>query len=323
MDRRVVKAGRFGEPEVLRIVEERSPEPGPGEVLVAVEAIGVNWADVLMRRGAYRRDQELPCTPGLEAAGRVEAAGEGVALPVGTAVAVFVEEGGYATRLVAPARQVVPLPPGVAPEQAAGLLVQGITAWYALHRYGRVEAGETVLVHASAGGVGGLAVQIAKAAGARVVATASTAAKVEVALARGADAAVESRPEELVERVRAVAPGGVDVVLDGVGGPLFAPSYAVLGRGGRYVVLGQASGEPSTLDVRRLMPRGQAVCGFIVRNVLDADPTEPGHALRELLALLSAGALELELTVLPFDEVAEAHRRMESRERTGKLVLRV
>jgi NADPH2:quinone reductase len=308
---------------VLEIVTEPAPSAGPGEVLIAVEALGVNFADVLMRQGRYRRDQTLPCVPGIEAAGTVVAAGEGVALAAGTRVAAFVEEGGYADRLVAPARQVVPLPAGVATEDAAGLYVQGITAWYAVHRYGRIADRETMVVHAGGGGVGGIAIQLGKAAGARVIATASTAEKGHVARERGADEAVLSDPETLAGRLRELTGrDGADVVIDGVGGPLFAPSFSTLARGGRYVVVGQSSGEPSDLDLRRLMPRGQTVSGFIIKNVLDAEPDEPGRAMRELLTLLRDGRLSLEVTTLPFERVADAHRMIEQRTHTGKLVLR-
>jgi NADPH2:quinone reductase len=291
------------------------PEPGPDEVVVEVEAVGVNFADVLMRRGRYRRDQQLPLLPGIEAAGR---------LADGTPVVAFVEGGGYADRVVAPARQVVPLPAGLTAADGAAVLVQGLTAWYALHRYGRLREGETLLVHAAAGGVGGLALQIAKAAGARVVATASTPEKVEHARARGADEALLGEPESLAEQVRELTGGrGVDVVADGVGGPLFAPGFGCLARGGRYVVYGQASGQPSDLDLRRLMPRGQTVVGFILRNVIDADPAEPAAAARRLFRLVEEGRLRLDVTTMPWEQVADAHRLMEERRHMGKLVLTI
>jgi NADPH2:quinone reductase len=320
--RHVIKVERFGGPEVLQLVEEELGPPGPRQVLIRVEAAGVNFADVLMRRGSYRRDQALPFTPGIEAAGRVVTAGDGVQLQEGEPVVAFLEGGGgYADLLIAPAERVYRLPEGLGPAATAALFIQGITAWYAVHRYGCVQPGEWVLVHGAAGGVGGLAVQIAKAAGASVIATASSPEKLAIAARHGADEVIAADPDAISDAVRNAAGAGCDVIVDGVGGSLFESSLAALCAHGRYVVVGAASQEAAPLDVRKLMPRALTVCGFLVVRVLDKDPSEPGRTLQHLADLQRRGALRVESTPIPLKDVARAHELIDQRKHTGKLVL--
>ncbi len=322
--RRAVALDSHGGPEALRIVEEPAPALEPGTVRIAVEAVGVNFGDVLIRQGAYRRDAPLSLRPGFEVAGRViDADADGAPAP-GTAVAAFVDDGGYASVVRAPASRVLALPEGMTAVDAAGLFIQGVTAWFAVDRFGRVAGGERVLIHAAAGGVGGLAVQLAKLRGAHVVATASTPAKRQVALARGADVALSSDAEGLRDALgEALAGESLDVVLDSVGGPLFKPGLRALGTGGRYVVYGAASQEPSALDARILMPKALEVSGFVVAAVQALDPAEPGRAFASLWELVRDGALDVERTAMPFEAVADAHRAIETRTQTGKIVLTV
>lgn len=307
----------------MRLVTEPLPAPGPNEVLVAVEAVGVNFADTIVRRGEYRRNQPLSFTPGFEVAGRVQASGPGVELAEGSPVAVFMENGGgYADHVIAPASRVYPVPEDVPAVLVAAVFLQGVTAWYAVHRYGRVAPGEHVLVHAGAGGLGGLAIQLVRLAGAVPIATASTKAKLDVARASGAEVAVPSEPAALVPRLHnATGSRGCDVVIDGVGGPLFEPSMQALARGGRYVVVGSASQEPAMLDVRRLMPRAQSVAGFVVARVAEQSPEEPKAALWKLCELVRDGDLKLRVDVMALSEALEAHERIEARRHTGKIVL--
>jgi NADPH:quinone reductase len=320
--RHAIEVNEFGGPEVLHIAVAELAPPGPEQVLVEVEAAGVNFADVLMRRGSYRRDQALPFTPGIEVAGRVVASGAGVSVGEGERVVAFLEHGGgYADLVLAPADRVYRVPDGLEPTVAAAVFIQGITASYAIQRYGRVQPGEWVLVHAAAGGVGGLAVQLAKAAGARVIATASSAAKLEVTSAHGADEVLLADPATIQESVRKATGSGCDVVVDGVGGALFEPSLASLAAHGRYVVVGSASQTPSDLDARRLMPRALTICGFLVVRVLDQDPAEPGRSLERLADLYREGLLRVELSELPLAKAAQAHELIEARRHTGKLVL--
>jgi len=316
-----------GGPDVLRLAEGPIPVPGDGQLLVEVEVAGVNFGDTMIRRGQYLRDQPLGFAPGLEAVGRVSEVGVGVEPSrAGTRVACFVEAGGaYATHVVAPAHRAYPVPDDLDAGAICTVFFQGTTAHYALHRYGRLAAGETVLVHGAAGGVGGLAVKLAKLGGAAVVvATASTTAKRERALADGADVALDSgAPDALTAAIRAATGGhGADVVVDGVGGRLFAPSLRALARRGRYVVVGSSSQEPAMLDVRRLLPRTQTVCGFILADVAAEDPAEPLRTLTHLCDLVRAGRLQPRYETAPLDQAAEVHRRMDARLVTGKVVLR-
>jgi NADPH2:quinone reductase len=320
--RRHVALQRFGPPEVMAWVEGPVPARADDEVLVAVEAIGVNFADTMVRRGEYRRDQSLDFTPGFEVAGRVlEAPADGPA--PGSAVLVFTEMGGgYADAVVAARDHVFSVADGLSAVDAAALYTQVVTAWYAVHRYGRVAAGESVLVHAGAGGLGGMCIQLAAEHGARTIATASTPEKLAVAREHGADEALLSDPETLAQAVREATGGrGADVVLDGVGGPLFAPSMRALAFGGRYVVVGSASQEPATLDVRALMPRGQTVCGFVVARVAEEDPAEPQRAFDEVQLRVLDGRLRPRVTVMGPDDIGRAHELIESRSLTGKIVL--
>lgn len=319
--RHVIELDRFGGPEVMRWAERPLPEPGPDEVLVAVDAIGVNFGDTMVRRGEYRRDQPLDFTPGFEAAGRlVEASGD---LPAGQPVAVFNDNGrGYADYIVAPRKRVLPVPADVPANMVATLFIQGTTAWYGLHRFGYVGAGEWVLIHAGAGGVGSLAIQLAVAAGARPIATASTPEKLEIARGHGAEHAFLADPQTLAAEVREATDGhGVDVVVDGVNGPLVAPSMRCLAFHGRYVVVGAASQQPGVVDIRGLMPRNQSIAGFVTARIADRDPAEPQNALDQVLAAYQRGELKPAQVVLDPAEVVRAHELLESRAHTGKIVL--
>ena len=321
--RRVVTLAAFGAPDVMSWADGPCPERGADDVLVAVEAIGVNFADTMVRRGEYRRDQQLSFIPGFEVAGRV-VEGPAGGPPPGARVIVFMEHGGgYADHVVAPRDHVFPVLDGLDTAQAAAVFSQGVTAWYAVHRYGLVEAGTTVLVHAAAGGLGSLCVQLCAGLGAEVIGAASTAVKRDRAIAHGARHVVGSDPDALAGAVREITGGlGVDVVIDGVGGPVFAPSLRSLAFNGRYVVVGSASQQPAMLDARSLMPRGQTVCGFVVARVADADAREPAAAVEAVQRAMLTGELRPELEVLPADRIARAHELIESRELTGKLVLR-
>lgn len=315
----------FGGPEVLRLTERRMSSPGRGEVLIDVEAAGVNFGDTMIRRGEYMRDQQVTSiAPGAEVIGTVSATGEGTTIAVGSRVAAWLESGGgYADRVIAPAHRTYPVPEDLPAAAIAAVFLQGTTAYYAVNRFGAARPRETVLVHAAAGGVGGLAVQLARIAGARVVATASSESKRLTAQDHGAELVLDSRDSEtLAERVREFTRGrGCDVVVDGVGGALFEPSMRALANDGRYVVAGSASQQPAMLDVRRLMVRNQSVCGFILALISEVDPAEPARALVHLCDLIRDGQLRPLYETLPLELAREAHRRMESRAVAGKLVL--
>ena len=323
---RAIVMDAFGGPEVLRLGERPTPAPREGELLVDVEVAGVNFADTMIRRGEYLRDQPLSMGPGAEVVGRVAATGPGTKLAVGTRVAGWLEGcNGYADRVIATERRAYPVPDDLPAAAIAACFLQGTTAYYGVHRFGRTQPGDTVLVHAAAGGVGGLAVQLAKIATATVVATASSAAKLEVAREHGADELVQTGDlDTLAERLLEATGGpGADVIVDGVAGPAFKPSLRALAVRGRYVLVGAASQLPAPLDVRHLLVRNQSVCGFILSHIVGEDPSEPSRALLHLCDLVRDGRLRPRYETLPLEQAAEAHRRIEARTLTGKIVLEV
>lgn len=316
----------FGTPEVLSLTERETVPPGPGEVLVDVEVSGVNFADTMIRRGEYLRDQPLSLGPGMEVVGHVAAAGDGASLEPGTRVAAWIEAGGaYADRVIAPEHRAYPVPDDVAAADVAAVFLQGTTAHYALHRFGRIEPSETVLVLGASGGVGGIAIQLTVAAGGRAIGAASTESKRAIALGLGAAATVDSSaPDSLTDRVRERTAGqGVDIVVDGVGGALFEPSLRTLAVDGRYVIVGSASQEPATLDARRLLVRNQMICGFILAHITATDPEEPRRTLLELCRLIDEGILQPRYEVVPLEDAPDVHRRIEDRSLTGKVILEV
>jgi NADPH2:quinone reductase len=320
--RHLVALDRFGGPEVMRWVEAEAPAPGPEEVAVAVEAIGVNFGDTMVRRGEYRRDQPLDFTPGFEVAGRVAESPSGEPA-VGERVVVLNDNGrGYTDLLVAPRRRAYPVPEDVDPTVLAAIFIQGTTAWYSLHRFGYVAAGDWVLIHAAAGGVGSAAIQLAVAAGARPIATASSEEKLAIARGHGAEHAILADPETLAGEVRELTEGhGADIVVDGVNGPLVAPSLKALAFHGRYVVAGAASQQAGPVDIRALMPRNQSIAGFVTARIIDRDPAEPRRAIDAVIAAWRARDLRPETIVLPPQEVVRAHEMLESRAHHGKIVL--
>ncbi|MGD9986306.1 quinone oxidoreductase family protein [Pseudonocardia sp.] len=320
--RRAVRVDRFGPPEVLGLVTEALPVPRPGDVVVAVAAVGVNFADTMFRRGEYRRDQVLPTVPGVEAVGTVVWAGPGSGHVVGTPVAAFLPDGGgYTDHAVVDGRRAYPVPGDVDPVTVAGAFLQGITAWYAVDRYGRTRSGETVLVTGATGGVGGLAVQLATDVGARVIGTASTADKRAEAVGLGCAEALDPADPDLRGALRDLAGRGVDVAVDVVGGPVFAAALDALGHNGRFVVVGSSTQQPATFDARRLIPRGQTVSGFVLRRVFEADTAEPARAIAHVLGRVAAGAVALRTTTFPMADAAHVHTLLEQRRTVGKIVL--
>lgn len=320
--RRYIEATRFGAPEELELVTGPIPAPGRGELLVTVDAIGVNFADTMVRRGEYRKDQPLPHTPGLEVAGTVAASGEGTTMPPGTRVAVFLESGGgYASHVLAPESLTFPVDLDVDQRLVAASFLQGVTAWYTVHRYGRTKPRDMVLVSGAAGGLGRWIVQLAADAGATVVGLASSEHKRAHLLDIGCAAAFDPADPQLTTELRSFSPRGFDIIADGVGGSLFAAILPVLAHGGRFVVTGSATQQPAVIDVRHLLPRGQTITGFVVRNVIDQDPREPVAALHEVLTRVADGRVDVGVKALPLSQAAEAHVRLEARDVIGKLVL--
>ncbi|MBB6172861.1 NADPH2:quinone reductase [Nocardiopsis mwathae] len=312
-----------GGPEVLRPCEVDDPRPGPGQVVVDVEAAGVNFIDIYQRTGVY--PVPLPYTPGLEGAGTVTAVGAGVAdLAEGQRVAWVSAPGGYARRAAVPAERVVPVPDGVSTERAAAVMLQGLTAHYLTHATYPVRPGDDVLVHAAAGGTGLLLVQLAKARGARVIGTVSTAAKEKQARAAGADDIIRyTEVGDVAAAVRGLTGGaGVAAVFDGVGADTFDASLASLRRRGVLALFGQSSGVVPPVDPQRLNSAGSV---FLTRpNLADhiADRAELLQRTTDVLGLVDAGELRVEIGGrYPLADAARAHEDLAARRTTGKLLL--
>ena len=310
---KAIQLNEFGGADAFRYVDLEDPTPGEGEVLVEVTRAGVNFADTHSTRNDYLAEQQLPLVPGAEVAGRT---------PDGRRVAALVGNGGYAEKVVVPESLTIPLPDEVDDEQAAGALLQGLTAMALVKRCARIEPGETIAIEAAAGGTGTLAVQIAKAAGAKVIGLASSPEKRKLVEALGADATVDSRSEDL-RAALLEANGGekIDAVLHMSGGDAFDAELQALAPLGRLVVFGNASRESRQIDSGVLLHGSKAVIGFWLVHVLARrDLAVP--LVGELLEALATGALRVTISgVYPLSEAARAHQALEARTSTGKLLL--
>jgi len=311
---RAVQIQEFGGPEVLQVVELPDPEPGADEVVVEVARAGMNFADTHQRENDYLAKAELPLIPGGEISGTT---------PDGRRVAAMLANGGYAEKVAVPRSALVPIPDEVSDDQAAGVLLQGLTAWTLLRISGRVQAGESVVVQAAGGGTGTLAVQLAKRIGVgRVIALASSPEKRELAERLGADVTVDSRSEHLAEAILEANGGDqVDVVLEMSGGPAFDACLSVLAPFGRLVSFGIASREPNQVMPQRLMRTSRAVVGFWLVHLLQR-PDLLERGITELLEAVASGKLEVVIGGrYGLSGVAEAHRALQGRATQGKLLL--
>jgi NADPH2:quinone reductase len=313
---------RFGDPEVLVLEEIPRPTPGPGEILVEIEAAGVNFIDVYHRTGQYQTG--LPMTPGVEGAGEVAAVGMDVSrFERGDRVAYAMQMGSYADYAVVPADMAVAVPDGVDLRRAAAVMLQGMTAHYLTHSTYRLQENEVVLIHAAAGGVGSLLVQMAKLRGAHVIGTTSTEGKARAAGELGADEMIlytELDFEEAVERI--TLGEGVDVVYDGVGQATFRKGLNCLRRRGSMVLFGQASGAVEPIDPQVLNEKGSL---YLTRPTLGdyvATREELERRATQLFEWIKSELLTVRIDrTFPLDEAAEAHRYIEDRKTQGKLLL--
>lgn len=312
---RAIQMSEFGGPEVLQLVELPTPEPGPGEVLIHVSRAGLNFADTHTRTNSYVRKATLPLVPGGEVAGVREDTGERVVALTG--------DGGYAEYATAPGELVFPIPDGLDDATALAIVIQGTTAWHLYRTAARVGEGESVVVHAAAGGVGSLAVQLGHPLGAgRVIATASSADKRALALELGADAAIDSDPDGLAERLQqANDERPVDVVFDMAGGAAFDASYAALAHFGRIVVCGIATQEANEVRTGSLLRHSRSVVGFYLFHCLER-PRMFAEALSDLFARAARGELRTVIGgTYPLEQAAQAHIDLRERRTTGKLLL--
>ncbi|ATA59356.1 alcohol dehydrogenase [Geobacillus stearothermophilus] len=321
---KIVQFAEYGGTEVLQVKEAERPLPSGRQVVIEAEAIGVNYADTARREGRYVVPTPLPFVPGTEVAGIVREVGPDVeAIRPGQRVVALIESGGYAEFVAVDERAVVPLPDGLDVRRAAALPVQGLSAYHILTTMGRLEEGETVLVHAAAGGVGTLAVQLAKRFGAKtVIATASTEEKRALAARLGADVTIDYTKDGWAAEVMEATDGrGVDVALEMAGGDVFHQTLDCLAPFGRLVVYGAASGEMTRLNPVRLMAKNWSVIGFFLPQVMRKRALYE-RSLRDLLAWVRDGSLELTIGgVYPLERAAEVHRLLQGRKTSGKLLL--
>jgi NADPH2:quinone reductase len=323
-----IQVEQFGGPERLTLTEVAMPRPGPGDVLVRLTHAGINYIDVYMRDGSYARSHTyktpLPMTLGMEGCGRIEQLGDGVSgLSVGECVAYCLSRGSYAEYAVVPAWKVVPVPDRTDPAIATALMLQGSTAHYLTHSAFPLKRGDTCLIHAGAGGVGQLLIQLAKRAGATVITTVGSADKAQIARDRGADHVILYRDVDFGDEVRRLTDGrGVDVVYDSVGRDTLPRSMRALRRRGVCISFGASSGQPEPVSVLDLAEAGSV---FLTRPHL-ADYMTTTEEIRaraaDLFAAHRDGALHVAIDrTFPLAQAAAAHAAIEGRATRGKLLL--
>ncbi|MEI5906925.1 NADPH:quinone oxidoreductase family protein [Bacillus spongiae] len=321
---KAIQFEKYGDPKVLNVVDIDVPKAGSYEVVIKVEAVGVNYADTARREGQYVVPTALPFIPGSEIAGEVVEVGEDVKhLSPGTKVVTLIESGGYAEFAVADARGVIPIPATLDVKKAVALPLQGLSAYHVLKTMGRIEKGETVLIHAAAGGVGTIAVQLAKIFGAgKIIATASTTEKLTLAKELGADVLINYTEHGWEEEVLKATDGkGVDIALEMAGGDVFHKTLKCLAIFGRLVIYGVASGEQSRFFPSSLMKQNQSVIGFFLPQIM-RKPELLQPSLQELFTYLADGRLTLTIgDTFPLEEAAKVHTLLQGRKTKGKLVL--
>ncbi|MGC9468118.1 MAG: quinone oxidoreductase family protein [Anaerolineae bacterium] len=319
---KAIRVHEHGDAAVLTYEEIPTPEPGPAEVLIEIEAAGVNFVDIYHCKGLY--DASLPLTLGVEGAGEVAAVGKGVKdFRPGDSVAYAMQQGSYAEFAIVPESQVVHVPENVEPEEAAAVMLQGLTAHYLSHSTYAAGHDDVALVHAAAGGVGGLLVQMLKLRGARVIGTCSTQEKAERARQAGADDIIRYTEVDFEEAVHRLTEGnGVHVVYDGVGQATFRKGLNCLCRRGYMVLYGQASGPVEPLDPQVLNRKGSL---FLTRPTLGdyiATRDELERRTSDLFAWMADGELKVSIDrAFPLEEAAAAHRYVEGRKTQGKVLL--
>ncbi|MCR6032530.1 zinc-binding dehydrogenase [Nocardioides sp. zg-579] len=322
---RAVIADGAGGPEVLSVQEVPDVEPGPGEVAIAVAATAVNRADLLQRQGFYPPPKGASDVIGLECSGTVAALGEGVeGWAVGDEVCALLAGGGYASRVVVPAGQVMPVPDGIDLVTAAAVPEVACTVWSNLFMVAGLRPGENLLVHGGAGGIGTFAIQLAAATGARVMTTSGTAEKLAYCRELGADVTINYRDEDFVEAVRAATDGaGADVVLDNMGAKYLGRNVDVLAPEGRLVIIGMQGGTKGELDIAKLLGKR----GAVIATSLRGRPVEGKSAICASVVehvwplLAEASVRPVVHGTMPLEDVVRAHELMESGEHTGKIVL--
>ena len=311
---KAIQITKFGGPEVMQLVEVADPIVGPGQELITVSSIGINYADTHQTENSYLSQQKLPLIPGIEVVGKT---------PAGVRVLAPCDGGGYAQLAAAHTAAMIPVPDGVTDEEALCMMVQGSTAWHILKTVGHLKTGETVVVHAAAGGVGTIAIQLAKMWGAKVIAVASSQSKRALATSLGADAVVDATVENLGAAIKA-ANGGkpVQLILEMVGGKTFDESLEILAPFGRLITYGMASRvAPSMIQPSVLMGGSKTITGFWLAHCFGKKELM-NDVIEALFALVVEGKLKpVTGTVFPLSQASLAHTAMLARETSGKITL--
>ncbi|MCU1289418.1 MAG: Zinc-binding dehydrogenase [Acidobacteria bacterium] len=316
---KAIRIHKLGGAENLSFDEVEKPTPGAGEVTIKTAAAGVNFADIMLRQGNYFYRPELPFTPGFEVAGTIEEVGAGVEnWRAGQRVLAMNRSGGYAEYALADAKTLLPIPEILSFSEATALLVQGLTA---LGLLVDLKAGQTILIHAAAGGVGSLLVQLAKLKGAKVLGTASSAEKLEKIVNLGADAAINYTEADWTEQVLQATGGkGADLIIEMVGGEIGRSNLECLATRGTMIVYGAASGEDFSVSVWNLLSNMQTIKGYNL-NLESAENI--AQFSRELTALVGEKKLQVIVQEYPLEKASDAHTAIESRKTTGKVVLTI
>ena len=322
---RAIEYRGAGGPEVMHLVERPRPVAGPGEVLIRVAAAGLNRADVQQRLGVYPPPPGASDIPGLEVSGTITALGDGVdAFELGAKVCALLAGGGYAEYVAVPAGQALPVPTNTSLIDAAALPEVTSTVWSNLFMNARVTAGDWVLIHGGAGGIGTMATQLVSAFGAHPVVTAGSAEKLEYSRSFGAEAGINYRDEDFVERIRDLSDGhGADVILDVIGAKYLDRNVRALAFGGRLVVIGLQGGAKAELDLGYLMSRRASVAGTTLRSrPIDEKAEVVAQVAQQVWPLVEAGTVRSAVEArFPLEQVAEAHEHFDSGRHTGKILL--
>jgi len=312
---KAIQVTEFGGPEVMHLVDLPDPVAGADDVLIDVSAIGVNFADTVQIRNQYVTEQLLPLIPGLEVVGKT---------PAGKRVLASISEGAYAQKALAHKDSTMDIPDGVSDEAALAMLVQGTTAWHILKTYGHLVPGESVVIHAAAGGVGTVAIQLAKLWGAYVIAVTSSDDKAELAKSLGADVTIDAKSENLAQAMLAANNGKpVDLVLEMVGGKTFDASFEVLAPFGRLIVFGMASGEMATPVIPiTMLGTSKTITGFWLGHCFAYPEKMIHNVIKELFILIRDGKLKPIIgATFPLSQAGDAHRAIVGRGTTGKITL--
>jgi NADPH2:quinone reductase len=311
---KAIQITEFGGPEVMKLVDLEDPSIGEGQELINVTAIGINYADTHQTENSYLSQQKLPLIPGIEVVGKTA---------TGVRVLAPIDGGGYSQKAVAYSAALIPIPDTVTDQQALAMLVQGTTAWHILKTIGHLNVGETVVVHAAAGGVGSIAIQLAKMWGAKVIAVASSEAKRSLALSLGADAVVDATEENLGDALKAANAGKrVNIVLEMAGGKTFDESLEILAPFGRLVTYGMASRTaPSLIQPASLMGGSKTISGFWLSHCFGKKELM-NDVIAQLFKLIEEGKLKPVIgEVFPLSQATLAHKSMLARETMGKITL--